>query len=323
MINSKNSVTPVFIVYARSTARLGSTYLRAFQLADCIRQFGSGQFDVHLLPVSNMRLSVLRKAWCMRVPKGAVVWFCKDAITRLDTDAREFLWRRSAAVLVDHIDRDVQCIEKDFVDCHVAISITQKRYFDALLLKGVNGTSALLHHQVNSFFYQKFQRDNSVMNLAYFGALGNCLIPTNLHGEITVIDAEDNKSWDQNASHFASCNAHFAVRPHTPLQHGKVFKPLLKAFTAAICDAPVILHYQHDDFSDLLGPEYPYAVDQNDPKTILNAVDRLKTQWQGSEYKLAMDILFSITKLVSLEVTAKNFEAAVELAVDHRNSLRG
>lgn len=323
MRNISSRPLEVFVVYARSTLRLGSTHLRAIQLADCVKKYGSGKVNINLLSITNMRLPILRKAWCLQVPKGAIVWFCKDAISRLDEDALEFLWLRSAAVLVDHIDRDVRVVERNYVDCHVAISITQKRYFDELLTNGSDGISALLHHQANSFFYQKFERDMQAMNLGYFGALNNCLLPNSLHNDVKILDAEDNKSWNESASIFASCNAHYAVRPHTPLQHRKVFKPLLKAFTAAICNVPVILHYQHDDFSDLLGTEYPYAVDQDDPTTIIGTVDRLKTNWQGAEYRVAMDILSSIAKLVSLEATAKNFEAVVELAIDHRNKLRG
>jgi hypothetical protein len=322
VMNLKRSCIPIFIVYARSTINLGSTYLRAFQLADCIRQYGSGQFDVNLLPVTNMRLSVLRKAWCLQIPRGAVVWFCKDAITRLDPDAREFLWRRSAAVLIDHIDRDVKNIENDHVDCHVAISITQKRYFDELFSKEAKGQSALLHHQANSFFYQKFERDTNVMNLGYFGALNNCLVPQDLIQKIQIIDAEASKDWSESAAMFARCNAHYAVRPHTPSQHRRVFKPLLKVFTAAVCNVPVVIHRQHDDFDDLLGPEYPYAVDQDEPHSIIDTVDCLQAGWSGVEYRLSLDILASVSKLVSLEAIAQNFELAVEVAIENGKKTR-
>ncbi len=75
--------TPVFFVYRRSLAKLGSTQLRCFQLCEIMRRHGSGTFEYHTLPIPNLRLDGMRDAWAQMRPKGAVFIFVKDAIDRL------------------------------------------------------------------------------------------------------------------------------------------------------------------------------------------------------------------------------------------------
>lgn len=312
----------VYIVYAKSSALQGSTTMRAFQLTDIVNAYGSGLCNIKLISIRNLRLPMLRLAWCMLIPKGSVVWFCKDSVSRLDKDALEMLYWRSSAVIVDHIDRNLEQLSIDFIDCNVAISKAQANYFENLSKQAARGITEILNHHVNSFFYKKFARDNGQIRLGYFGALQNVVIFDDFKDTLRVYNSEDHSNWVANAALFGACTAHYAVRPSFIHDGSRLFKPMLKAYTAAVCGVPLIINADHDGAQDLLSPEYPYFAHDTSCRSIVKAIERLHETWHGPEYKLALDILSDIRSDVSPRAIAVKFETIIERSITYGKQQR-
>ena len=93
----------------------------------------------------------------------------------------------------------------------------------------------------------------------YFGSPENILLFESIKPLVHIIYTNDdrgriNHNWHL---HLSDANFHYAVRP---LMQRKKYKPFVKGFTAAACNANILIHADDGDALHYLGEDYPYLI---------------------------------------------------------------
>ena len=93
----------------------------------------------------------------------------------------------------------------------------------------------------------------------YFGSPENIFLFESIKPLVNIIYTDDgrgmmNHTWHL---HLPDANFHYAVRP---LMQRKNYKPFIKGFTAAACNANILIHADDGDALHYLGEDYPYLI---------------------------------------------------------------
>ncbi|WJY21315.1 hypothetical protein QTA57_16375 [Fontisubflavum oceani] len=224
----------VFFVYRQSSKQLGSTLMRCFQLCQIAHAHIGPDFVFRTRPIMNLRLPYFNRAWVDLQPKDAIFIFTKDAVSRLDQDALMRLQRKSRAICVDYIDRNIGQVSRLGIDLHIASSMAQRDY----LTENANGPGIptaqvpLLLHHADLRLHQLDITDIQMPKIAYFGAPNNCYLSKRIASRVPIFDVGLADGMEKFFRSLPEFNLHYAVRPEdqktltnqssNPLQRGQL-----------------------------------------------------------------------------------------------------
>lgn len=255
----------------------GSTYLRAFQLAELaarrlasvrVRELGELDEDV------DDEVLIFNKS-CLQQE------FHAGVLERLP------VLRRRAICLADPIDLSVADEVLDGFDGVIASSFRQAEHLANSDARRV----FLIHHHVDTRLAggaKKWDR----ARIAYFGELVNTLHVDRL-GDIVDFFAVDttNALYIPWAQHLPFYNVHYCLRRSRAIDG---FKPASKLFVAASFGAPVVVEKRDDEARRLLPRDYPYYAESTEPNEVRALLDRVAKSFGKDEWHYARQSVAAI-----------------------------
>lgn len=281
-------------LYSESAARLGSTLMRGWQLADIAREQG-------------VRSRVSVAAVGARV-SDADVFMTKGAAAHATPEQYEALKARGNRLLVDPLDGEVTDRMLQHADVIVAASRTAElAYLDE---HPEHRVVRIDHHVDPRVQAQGPGPEDAPLRIGYFGSLLNIFSTPAIEERIDVHSVETGTDqsipWWERPRQYP---VHYAVRSWRPID---VHKPFLKGFTAAVAGA-VILIGRHAEPEHWLGDDYPFFVSAEPTEAeVLAALDRLQEAHGGPEWRDARDRMEALRARVTDAVIARQLAAALD-----------
>lgn len=301
------AVPTIHFVYRKP--KWGSTVLRAFQLSAIVRRHLHDTCEVRLQRLPDRRIPGAQWLWAKRQPAGGVYFFSKSCLSKLDSAALNSLRRKAAAICFDHVDADLRDAPPQGCDLHVCTSFAQEAAARRLISDGRMGPGdpfVLLHN--NDLRLEDIhpgKRDR--LRTLYVGLRQNLLLPDNLTAKVDVFDLGAGLGFDSVLPHLPDYNLHYCVRPPRDTA-SELYKPFLKGFVAARCQANVIVHRETEDAERFLGADYPYMVDDLSAAGVGAALSRAEDDFGGPEWVRALDVMAAVEAQVSPPAIAARFQ---------------
>ena len=257
----------------------GSTYLRAFQLAELAAQ-RLGEVHVRELAELNEtageEVLIFNKS-CLRQE------FRSRVLERLPA------LRRRAVCLADPVDLPVADELLDRFDGVIASSFGQAEHFASRPAKPV----FLIHHHVDARLVggAKPQQWGGA-RIGYFGELVNTWHVDRLCDMVDFFSVDTTNAlhipW---AQHLPFYNVHYCLRRTRPIDG---FKPASKLFVAAAFGAPVVVEKHNDEARRLLPRDYPYYAESTEPDEVRALLGRVVAGFGTDEWRYAVDSMAAI-----------------------------
>jgi hypothetical protein len=256
----------------------GSTYLRAFQLAELAAQ-RLGEVRVRELAELNEKLDqevlIFNKS-CLQ-PE-----FASRVLVRLPA------LRRRAVCLADPVDLPVADELLDRFDGVIASSFGQAEHFASRQAKPV----FLVHHHVDARLAGAKQRQWDGARIGYFGELVNTWHVDRLGDMVDFFSVDTTDAlhipW---ARHLPFYNVHYCLRR---TRHIDGFKPASKLFVAAAFGAPAVVEKHNDEARRLLPGDYPYYAESTEPDEVRALLGRVVAGFGTDEWRYAVASMAAI-----------------------------
>ena len=278
----------VYFVDLDGNAEIGSSLLRTYQLHQIVTphlaKAGLNSAVIHTLEKRNSLL-VLNKASLLSVKPDDI---------RLATTNQNIV---AADPLDGRVDPEVlsQC------SLLIASSLLQ---FDAFRHEYPSKPSIYVAHHVD-IRIPAVVPPSDRLRMAYFGEIANAGYNDKLAKVISFISTNTrdagNAAW---MSVLPQANAHFALRRHHAYDG---LKPFTKGFIAAHCGCPVLADIQDEEAFRHLTRDYPYFVDSSTFLGVALAIERMRKDFRGAEWKRASEIMQTIRSANSREAIAARF----------------
>jgi hypothetical protein len=145
--------------------------------------------------------------------------------------------------------------------------------------------------------------------VGYFGFLRNTHCPASLRGMIDLIGIDTSKVEMNWLDALPDYNCHWIVRRKGKAHDG--WKPFLKGFVAARCNAVVITGQGDDDALQYLGDDYPFYVRGTDAGTLEYDMMRIAAAFGGPDWAFAQEIMAQVGARSADAVVVAEFRAMV------------
>lgn len=269
-------------MYAVEYLGSGTTVMRGEQLSSIAR---------HAMPRSDVSFAPMSRRFRSQqlfLTKGVLKSASHEDFSR---------WRDSGnRIFVDPVDESIPDGVVEFADVIVAASRSAAAdYRDRYPRHQV----ALLDHHVDPRIAPIISHSARPVNarIGYFGELANAFHSQQIESRVDFIPVDTSRQdpgWLTKLPHYS---AHYAVRQARQLDE---HKPFLKGFTAAACEAIVVVDRTQRESHHWLPPDYPYWVDQvGGDQSVTEALDRVREGFGSAEWKSARDSM----RLVAAETS--------------------
>lgn len=282
----------VAILYAEDYAASASTFLRGRQLANLVRAHDPDGVD--MLYTSD--LAALR---------DRVVVVTKGALEVHSAEALADLAARNIAVLGSWDDVFPEPDKVAVLTGSMTLSNRQTTDFARLF---PDRPAFHVTHHVNT----QVRATTPPMDrprTGYFGLLRNTHRPESLAGLVDLIGiatASVEMSWLDALPRY---NCHWIVRRRGRAHDG--WKPFLKGFLAARCNAVVVTGRGDDDALQYLGDDYPFYVRGLEPATLEYDMMEIAAAFGGPRWRLAREIMAQVAARSTDAVVVAEFRAMV------------
>jgi hypothetical protein len=240
---SKKKTNKVFFMYAPEYKEGGSTVMRSFQLAEIMKRHYGNQYLVKNVSSATPIIFAPRRGVCICV-KMAIIDSTSQYLKALKT--------RGNIIVFDPVDAIVPDEKMEIADGILASSLEG---YDFYKRKYPRKRVFLVNHHVDPRITPVEQAG---LSIGYFGELGNTIITEAIKNKVDFVSvdtsSQNNLDW-LNA--LSGCSAHYAIRKR---QDFDGFKPATKVFTAARCNAIVIIQDSEKEAVRWLGLDYPYLI---------------------------------------------------------------
>ena len=143
----------------------------------------------------------------------------------------------------------------------------------------------------------------------YFGLLRNTHCPASLAGLIDLVGIDTAKVEMSWLDALPAYNCHWIVRRRGKAHDG--WKPFLKGFVAARCNAVVVTGRDDDDALPYLGDDYPFYVGGTDAATLEMDMMRVAAAFGGPDWARAQAIMAQVAARSTDAVVVAEFRAMV------------
>lgn len=280
----KNSIN---FVYSESSRHYGSTVMRGEQLSK-ITQKALGK-RVYFTSTDYQY-------------KNCILYLTKWAVYTLGVQDLQKLKAKQNKLIFDLVDGELPASKIKFADVVVAASGSIYQKYRRFLPKSVK--IVLIDHHVDPRI--KFVDSGAPprkLKIGYFGELTNTVITPRIKEQVDFIPVStttQNNEWFKELSKY---NLHYAIRQKRDVYPNK---PFIKGFTAAYCDANIIIQASEKEAIKWLGKDYPYLLKGKvTEEKILKMLDYINKSYGSSEWKRGLLIMRGIRRKISEERIGK------------------
>ena len=262
-ILSANTPDIVFI-YSEKYKHVGSTRMRSQVFIDILEQSERFGYKYHHSSSPDQN------------EKGIVL--TKSGLFEITIDQIKYLKDNNLFVAADYVDGQCRPELHPYIDVYLASSI--KSYID-YKRKFQDKHVFRLDHIVDP---RLKSNTNKNLKIGYFGELYNAKFKDQLKNEIDFVPVYTfEKGYDDWFEFLTEYSVHYSVREEKPWDG---YKPFLKGFTAAHCNAVLLTNRDESDAKYFLPPDYPYFVEK-DLDSIKKAIENLQSNWGGEKHRYA------------------------------------
>ena len=264
--------TPIVFMFHNEFEGSGSTVMRGHQLSK-ITQDACPERSVSY---SN------EDHW-----SGRILFLTKGFLQKATLSQLARLKDRRNILIADFVDAKPDNQKMPYIDCLVAASMTA---FINYRKRWPGKTAFYVTHHVDP----RIQAGNSAngFSAGYIGETVNAFWTPRLREKIARVHVDTSQKtdgWFERARRF---NLHYAVRRTRGIDG---FKPFLKGFVAARCQANIIIQQDSGDALYYLGPDYPFLLRKNPTEDdILEMIDHAHANFEGPIWKDGLDIMREI-----------------------------
>ena len=283
---------PVAVVYAEKYAAAASTFLRGRQLAELVAEQDEELADM---------------AWTSDLAglSGRVVVLTKGALEVHSPERIADLARRNIAVVGSWDD---MLPEPDKVAATTgSMTLSHRQTVDFARAFPDRPAFHVTHHVNRQIRPSVPPMDRP--RTGYFGLLRNTHCPASLMGMIDLVGIDTAKVEMNWLDALPSYNAHWIVRRRGKAHDG--WKPFLKGFVAARCNAVAITGRDDDDAAQYLGDDYPFYVGGTDAATLEMDMMRIAAAFGGPDWRHALAIMAEVRARSSDAVVVAEFREMV------------
>lgn len=282
-------------VYSESSRHYGSTVMRGEQL-------------------SKITKKVLGKCVCFSSTdyqyKNCILYLTKWAVYTLSVIDLQKLKARQNKLIFDLVDGELPPSKIKFADIVVAAAESIYQKYQRSLPKSIK--IVLIDHSVDPRIrFVDWSTRPKELKAGYFGELINTVITHRIKQQvdfISVSNTTQNGDWFKELPKY---NLHYAIR-----QKREVYpnKPFLKGFTAAFCDANILIQASEKEAIKWLGKDYPYLLrGKVTEEKILKLLDYINRTYGSKEWKRGLVIMRSIRERISEEAIGKQIVKLFQL----------
>jgi hypothetical protein len=259
---------PVRFVYAERYRQSGSTMMRGEQLSHLAAQAMPGR-SVRYVPLGTDI-------------RNSMVFLTKGALKSMTMDILLQLKRADNILFFDVVDEEPPPYTREYADVVVAASFTaflnHSRAYPGLEVQLVN------HHVDPRLTLSAPVPPTDHLRAAYFGESINTVLTPTIAEVLDVIhidtSRENDSGWIERLPEY---NLHYAIRATRELDH---FKPFLKGFTAAHCNANIVIQSTEVEARHWLGDDYPFLLrGPVTERTILDTLGAIRDSFGDSEWR--------------------------------------
>lgn len=282
---------PVAFLYAEEYAGAGSTVLRGQQLSQLV----AAQYPESVDMLYTSDASLLR---------DRVVILTKGAIQTNGAEAIADLRKRNIAVIGSWDDMLPEADRMAAMDATMAVSNRQAHDFGRLF----PGTPSYhVTHHVNSLI-KPMSPPTDRARTAYFGFPANTHRPDSLGHLVDFVGLDTRNlemSWIDLLPRY---NCHWIIR-RSKAHDG--WKPFLKGFVAARCQAVVAVGREDEDAVQYLGDDYPFYLRGTDHRRLEYDMMALASAFGGPEWRRAREIMAQVAARSTDAQVCAEFRAMV------------
>jgi hypothetical protein len=282
----------VAVVYAEKYAASASTYLRGRQLAELVAERDAALADT----LYTSDLDALR---------DRVVVLTKGALEVHSAETIAAAARRNVAVVGSWDD---MLPEPDKVAATSAsMTLSHRQTVDFARAFPDRPAFHVTHHVNRQIRPCVPPMDRP--RAGYFGLLRNTHCPASLGSLVDLVGistATVEMSWLDALPRY---NCHWIVRRKAKAHDG--WKPFLKGFVAARCNAVVVTGRDDDDALQYLGDDYPFYVRGTDAATLEMDMMEIAAAFGGPDWARALEIMAQVGARSSDAIVVAEFRAMV------------
>lgn len=301
---------------SRAPRLRGSSVMRSTQLADLLAPRLAPEITFSVRPFNALLMRPLAmKMLASRIPRGAICIFVKSAAKGLTAAHLAPLRRRGIVVVHDVVDMPLRRVRPELFDALIAASVTGRAALrDLCAAHGLPDMPVeLLHHHYDPRLAGCDRVHRDVFTCGYIGRPQNAYIPEALRGEIRMIGVDVERDFAAALPQIGGFALHYGIRPadQTSDDLDRGYKPFTKGFTAAACDAPILVNRDTDDVVALLGEDYPFLVQSASDCDILAAYRRVRECYGGPIWADAVDKMRRLRAIVEPDALADQMRGIV------------
>jgi hypothetical protein len=278
---------PIYFVYVEQHRKRGTTAMRGRQLSTIAER---------VLPARRIEFVPLGSPF-----RDATLFLTKGILKHADAAELEGLRKRGNQLLLDPVDGPLPPDLAAHADVIVAASFTA---FDDYRRTFPSTRVALLHHHVDPRIRTvDMTRRQDVFRAGYFGKPVNTLVTPGIEERVDFVRVRASRGDDAWVRRLPDYTFHYAIRKtHERDEH----KPFLKGFTAAACQANLLIQHSETEAMRWVGEDYPYllrgAVTEG---SVIDALDAAEASYGSAEWRLGLSIMNDVRARTSDEEIAR------------------
>lgn len=283
-------------IYSQSSRHYGSTVMRGEQLSK-ITQKTLGK-RVYFTSIDYQY-------------KNCILFLTKWAIYKLNVKDLQKLKIRQNKLIFDLVDGELPADKIKFADVVVAAAESIYQKYKRSFPKSVK--IVLIDHHVDPRIrFVDWSIRPKKLKVGYFGELINTLITPKIKQQVNFIPVSittQNNDWFKELPKY---NLHYAIRQKRDVYPNK---PFLKGFTAAHCDANILIQASEKEAIKWLGKDYPYLLKGKvTEEKILKMLEYIKKSYGSKEWERGLVIMRGIRAKTSEEAIGKQLAKLFQLS---------
>ena len=265
----------IFFVYYPPYRFYGTTVMRGQQLSEIAKASLPKKYRVKFTKTD-------------RNYKNSILYLTKWAVYNLKSDRLAELKQKNNVLIFDLVDGKIPASARKYADVVVA---TSQAAYKLYLLELPSSKRVMLvdHHADPRIKDLNWSKSRRSLKIGYFGELVNTIISPTIKKEVDFIEVSITRqdvSWFKKLPRY---NMHYAIRQ---TQETYPNKPFLKGFTAAHCDANIIIQESQQEAVRWLGKDYPYLLKgRPTEKKILDMIEYAKKSFGSKEWYRGLETM--------------------------------
>lgn len=287
----------VTFVFAEEYRTTGATIMRGEQLVEMVKKY-MPRIDVDYRPLGYDF-------------KNQILFLTKGAIYNLDEAVLEKLKKNGNRLIFDTVEAPLPHFTRDYADIVVACSAKSLSVYEKTF---PNVQSMLLDHHVDPRVQQLEMPPRSKLKIGYFGEFANTFISDKIRSRVDFIEVDNLRQDPEWINKLPAYPMHYAIR--VALKPNR-YKPFLKGFTAAHCDANVLVQDTETDALRWLGEDYTYLIKgEVNGTVILAALDKVEQSYGSKEWRDALEVMRHIKEATSERAIADQLAKILKQAMN-------